>query len=133
MNLSEAGKAPAIESVESPLDALAGCPCCGSESVVWSDAFNRVRCNNCYIGTQRVPHDVANLRGREVVKAEAFAAWNARAFPSEADRTLLSDIRDLLVALGQRPMPKGVVARFVDPLTELIARIEGNSWREKDV
>lgn len=58
---------------ETAFPELLPCPCCGSDSVVWSDNFCRVRCNNCFIGTSRNRHSVY-----EFAKAEAIAAWNRR-------------------------------------------------------
>lgn len=58
---------------------LKPCPFCGSESVVWSDCFQRVRCNGCFIGTPSVsPAHARTDESAAALKARSFNEWNTR-------------------------------------------------------
>lgn len=48
---------------------LLPCPFCGSDAIVWSDSYARVRCNQCFMGTMN--HGLS--------KERAYAGWNRRA------------------------------------------------------
>lgn len=61
-------------------EELKPCPFCGSDGVVWSDCFQRVRCTNCYMGTAAIsPAHARTAESTAEVKTRAVAAWNTRA------------------------------------------------------
>lgn len=95
---------------------LLPCPFCGSNKVVWSEAFRRVRCNSCYIGTPNAGSAIALPRDVEALKMRAFKEWNARSFPSEADKKLLGDLYNDLRACGW-------LLQYLEPLKALIERL----------
>ncbi len=63
---------------------LLSCPFCGSNSVVWSEHFRRVRCNRCYIGTAPLGNHPYKPETLISLKAQSIAAWNTRSRPTEA-------------------------------------------------
>jgi hypothetical protein len=58
----------------------------------------------------------------------SVAQWNARAFPSEADRGLLEEIRDAMpkwiyCVAENGEHDNALVKRYLDPLIDLIGRL----------
>lgn len=63
-----------------PTADLKPCPFCGSDSVVWSEEYRRVRCNSCFMGTTQRRGEPRADGERE----KEIARWNRRALSSEA-------------------------------------------------
>jgi hypothetical protein len=76
-----------------------------------------VRCPTCNGGT-----------GWHATKKKAVAAWNARSFPSEADKKLLAEIRNAMprwiyLAAENGEHDSALISRYLDPLIALIERL----------
>lgn len=92
--LGEAGKEQPVGSseIESQEPCLLPCPFCGSDSVIWSDCFQRVRCNGCFMGTSAINPAIARTdETTAALKLRCFTAWNTRAEDVETLRTQLAE------------------------------------------
>ena len=77
------------------MEELLSCPFCGSDSVIWSDLFQRVRCNSCYIGTpSQNPAGARTDESAAALKDRAIKEWNTRT-PLLSVESALAELREM--------------------------------------